>query len=69
MYGSVLVSVSAGCKYFDACRFVERYGAVVRYRTRNREVADSIPASTKCHVLETLYQHNLVLVSSREDPS
>ena len=46
---------------------MERCGAVVKYRTRNREVAGSIPASTKCRVLETLYPHNLVLVSSRED--
>ena len=48
---------------------MERCGAVENYRTRNREVAGSIPANTKCCVLETLYPHNVVLVSSREDPA
>ena len=49
-YRSMLVQVSASLKFFY--RFVKCYGAVVKYRTRNREVAGLIPRRTKCRVLK-----------------
>ena len=34
------------------CPFVERCGAVVKHRTRDREVPGSIPTNSKCCFLE-----------------
>ena len=48
-------------------RTVERCGAVVKHRTRDREVPGSIPTNCKCCFLEQgLYPHCLVLVSTQE---
>ena len=45
---------------------VERCDAVVKRRTRDREVPVSIPTNCKCCFLEQEYPHCLVLVSTHE---
>ena len=48
--------------------FVERCGAVVKRRTRDREVPGSIPTNIKCwfYLSKKLYPHWLELVSIQE---